>query len=73
MLDLEWRSWGFWIYLLDALAVVYTIGFFWFYVRFTRAHTAAVRSGGAAVPRYNTMLKGFPNGFYAKMLGRRPL
>jgi hypothetical protein len=73
VLDLDVASWGFGILLLDALAVVYTACFFWFYVRFTRGHKQATERGGEAVRRYNASLRGFPNGFYAKMLGRRPL
>lgn len=73
MLDLDIASWGFGILFLDCLAVVYTAGFFWFYLRFRAAHKRAQAEGGEAVAAYNALLKGFPNGFYAKMLGRRPL
>lgn len=73
MLDLDVANWGFTALWLSAVAVLYTAGFFWFYVRFTLAHGRARREGGAAVERYNASLRGFPNGFYAKMLGRRPL
>ncbi len=73
MLDLDVASWPFGILFLDVLAVLYTAGFFWFVVRFSRARGRALREGGAAVAAYNASLKGFPNGFYAKMLGKRPL
>ena len=73
MLDLDVASWGFGIVFLDCLAVVYTLAFFWFFVRFARGHKRAVRDGGEAVMAYNLALRGFPNGFFAKMLGRRPL
>ncbi len=73
MLDLDVAAWGFGVLWLCSLAALYTAGFFWFYVRFTRALRRAHELGGQAIQRYNESLRGFPNGFYAKMLGRRPL
>jgi len=56
---------------LYCLGAVYLAGFLVFLVRFAVAGRR-VRDGG---PReaYNKVLKGFPNGFYAKMMGKRPL
>jgi hypothetical protein len=64
-------SWGFWTTFLYCLGAVYLVGFFVFVVRFRLAERR-VRAGGPA-GLYNKVLRGFPNAFYAKMLGKRPL
>jgi hypothetical protein len=62
--------WVLALYLLGALHLAF---FFAFFVLFRRAEARARAEGGALVLRYNRMLRGFPNSFYAKMLGKRPL
>ena len=68
MPGLPW--WVLGLYLAGALHLAF---FFTFFVLFRRAEARARSEGGALVPRYNRMLRGFPNSFYAKMLGKRPL
>lgn len=65
-----YQAWISWLY---AFGGVYLVAFFVYFQRFRRAERHARSSGGAAVARYNRMLRGFPNSFYAKMLGKRPL
>ncbi|MEA3203834.1 MAG: hypothetical protein QOI63_1514 [Thermoplasmata archaeon] len=69
----EWApaQWSFWTVFLYCLGAVYLAGFFLFVARFGVAARRVRRGGPAAA--YNKALKGFPNGFYAKMLGKRPL
>jgi hypothetical protein len=70
-LSFEPRTWSFWTTFLYTLGSVYLLGFFVYLVRFTFA-ARRVRAGGPVGP-YNKLLRGFPNGFYAKMMGKRPL
>lgn len=71
MLPFEPASWSFWTVFLYTLGAVYLLGFFTFLARFTWA-ARQVRQGGS-IGAYNRVLRGFPNAFYAKMLGKRPL
>ena len=64
----QWSPWTTFLYCLGA---VYLGGFALFLVRFEVA-ARRVRAGGSALA-YNKVLRGFPNAFYAKMLGKRPL
>ncbi|MES2154069.1 MAG: hypothetical protein V4510_02950 [bacterium] len=73
MADLDPQSWSLFVRVLYAVGALYLAGFFAFFVTFQLALGRA-RSGDAAeVARYNRLLRGFPNAFYAKLLGRRPL
>ncbi len=73
MADLDPRTWSRFTLALYALGVVYLLGFFAFFTAFHLAEDKARGGDPAAVARYNRSLRGFPNAFYAKMLGRRPL
>ncbi|MEA3144376.1 MAG: hypothetical protein QOG31_1700 [Thermoplasmata archaeon] len=64
-------TWSFWTVFLYCLGAVYLAGFVVFVARFAWAARRVRRGGPPAA--YNKALKGFPNGFYAKMLGKRPL
>lgn len=67
----EPAAWSYWTTFLYCLGAVYLGGFFVFLARFGVA-ARKVRAGGSK-QAYNQALKGFPNGFYAKMMGKRPL
>lgn len=55
------------------VGALYLVLFFAFFALFHRA-AARARSGEPAdVQRYNRLLRGFPNAFYAKLLGKRRL
>ena len=71
MLPFTPAQWGLWTVFLYCLGAVYLGGFFVFLARFGVAARRVRRGGPAAA--YNKALKGFPNAFYAKMLGKRPL
>lgn len=57
---------------LYAMAAIYLLLFAAFFVTFWRLERRATRMGDAAVAAYNRALRGFPNGFYAKMMGYKP-
>jgi hypothetical protein len=67
----EPARWGLWTVFLYCLGAVYLAGFFVFVALFGAAARRVRRGGPPAA--YNRLLKGFPNAFYAKMLGKRPL
>jgi hypothetical protein len=71
--DWDPRAWGLWAQALYAIGVVYLLGFFLYFFLVHAAHKRALRGEPAAVSRYNRLLRGFPNAFYAKMCGKRPL
>lgn len=62
-----------WVVALYLVGGLHLAFFFAFFVLFRRAEARARAEGGERVLRYNRMLRGFPNSFYAKMLGKRPL
>ena len=66
-------GWSGLTWTLHAVGALYVLGFIVFYFRFRRGERRAVQEGGEAILRYNGSLRGFPNAFYAKMLGRRRL
>ncbi len=65
MTPVEWFFYG--------LAVVFLGLMFLFTILFYVAEGRAKRGEPGAAERYNRLLRGFPKGFYAKMLGKRPL
>lgn len=72
---MDWGSihpspFGWFLYTLGA---VYLVLFVYFFFTLTWLRRQATRQGGPAVERYNRMLRGFPNGFYAKMMGHKRL
>ncbi len=71
----EWdpQTWSRLAQALYGLGALYLLGFFIFFSRFLVAEKHARTGDAAAVRRYNRMLRGFPNSFYAKMLGKRRL
>ncbi len=71
MLDADYAGWSPSTWALYALALLYLVGFLWFWMRFEGAERKAKREGGDAVLAYNRMLRGFPNSVYAKMFGKR--
>ncbi|HUR61343.1 MAG TPA: hypothetical protein VM286_03135 [Candidatus Thermoplasmatota archaeon] len=70
MLPFDPGHWTFWTTFLYCLGAVYLGGFFVYLVVFAMAGRR-LRAGGSAAA-YNKVLRGFPNGFYAKMMGKRP-
>ena len=72
-MDADWRAWGPWVWALYVLGMLYAAGFLWYFFRFRRTERAARAGAAGAVVAFNRSLRGFPNAFYAKMLGRRPL
>ena len=66
-------TWAPFTWVLYAVGALYVMGFFAFFVAFHRGESRARREGAEATARYNRLLRGFPNGFYAKMMGRKPL
>ncbi len=73
MADWDPATWSPLTRILYAIGVVYLAGFFVYFVRFRRAGRRAKQGDPADVARYNRMLRGFPNAFYAKLMGRRKL
>ena len=73
MTDWDPRSWSPMTKAFYALGAVYLFGFFAFFAAFRAAERKARRGDATAVARYNRLLRGFPNAFYAKLLGRRRL
>ncbi|HEX2066490.1 MAG TPA: hypothetical protein VHI93_06730 [Candidatus Thermoplasmatota archaeon] len=71
MLPFAPERWDPWTAFLYCLGAGYLAGFFVYLARFSLA-ARKVRRGGP-VAAYNRLLKGFPNAFYAKMMGKRPL
>ena len=63
--------WDYWTAFLYTLGGLYLVGFAVFLARFAAAGRRVRRGGPKA--EYNRLLRGFPNAFYAKMLGKRPL
>ena len=60
------------VWVLYALGFLYVVGFVSFWFRFRAGEIAARGGDPEAVFRFNASLRGFPNKFYAKMLGKRP-
>ena len=71
--DWDPATWGAWTRFAYAVAVLYLVLFFGYFAAFRVVEAEARRGNPAAIARYNRLLRGFPNAFYAKMLGRRPL
>lgn len=55
------------------LGACYLLGLAIFLPRVGRARKAVRQGRPGAVERHDRLVRGFPNGFYAKMLGIRPL
>ena len=70
---METPGWPPWLWLLYGVGAVYFGAFAYHFALFARLEARARRDGGAAIARYNRSLRGFPNAFFAKMLGRLPL
>jgi hypothetical protein len=74
-------DWGRWIpdkaspfaAFLYAVAAVYLVLFAFYFVMFPLRARDARQGRPDAVARYNRLRRGFPGGFYAKMMGRKPL
>lgn len=73
MVSFEPSQWSAWIWFLYLFAAVYLLGFAWFFVRFEQEERRALAGDRRALERFNRLLSGFPNSFYAKMLGKRKL
>ncbi len=58
---------------LYGVAAVYLLLFAAYFVLFPYFALQARQGRPGAVARYNRLRKGFPGGFYAKMMGRKPL
>jgi hypothetical protein len=73
MAEFDPSTWSLFVRGAYTLGAVYLVLFFFFFTLFHRA-AARVKAGEAgAIARYNRLLRGFPNAFYAKLLGRRRL
>ncbi len=73
VVSFEPSTWSAWVWFLYAFAGAYLLGFVWFFVRFEQEERKAMAGDQAALDRFNRLLVGFPNAFYAKMLGKRRL
>ncbi len=73
VVSFEPSQWSAWVWFLYAFASVYLVGFAWFFVRFEQEERKALAGDRQALVRFNRLLAGFPNSFYAKMLGKRAL
>ncbi|HLF16269.1 MAG TPA: hypothetical protein VI796_02415 [Candidatus Thermoplasmatota archaeon] len=73
MADLDWLSWSPFVWGLYALGGLHLVGFFVSWFRFERGERRARIGDAEAVRRFNRSLRGFPGGYYSKMLGKRPL
>lgn len=71
----EWdpQAWSPFTRAIYAIGGLYLLGFFAFFAIFRAADKRARTGDPMAVARYNRLLRGFPNAFYAKLLGRRRL
>ncbi len=70
---LDWRTWPPLVWGLYGLAALHLAGTVGFWFAFQRDERRARTGGPTEVARFNRSLRGFPNAFYAKMLGKRPL
>lgn len=66
-------AWSPIVWFLYGFGALYLVGFFAYFFRFERAEKTAHASDPASVAHFNRILRGFPNSFYAKMLGKRRL
>lgn len=73
MLWTDPRSWSLWVWCLHVLAALYVAGFLWFFFILRHEEKMARAGDRLAVERYNLRLRGFPNAFFSKMLGKRAL
>lgn len=73
MLHPDPSTWSWWIWTLHGLGALFLMGFVTYWFRFAGLQASAQRGHAADVRRYNRALRGFPNSFYAKMLGKVPL
>ncbi|HET6399397.1 MAG TPA: hypothetical protein VFH47_07580 [Candidatus Thermoplasmatota archaeon] len=66
-------DWPAWLWLLYAVGLVYFGLFVAYFLHFRRLARDARSGDPAAVARHDRAIRGFPNGFFAKMLGLHPL